>query len=228
MLLLPLLLACTNTRTSDGPESGGTSPDSRASDTSALESVPSLPADTEEDADDADGCPPVYDQHELPAFDLQISDAEWSALQADYSYGTKAWHPAVFTGTLNGETVTMADAAVRLSGNPGFSWIGPKMQFAISFTQTDLERAQVLSRGGNISEQVTDQRRQASQTIAGGEVAAARVYAGAYNANPGLYTTLRSLDTASKVMGPNTTVILRTDSAPFKVLSDGPSGAAPR
>lgn len=34
----------------------------------------------------------------------------------------------------------------------------------LSFTQTDLERAQVLSRGGNISEQVTDQRRQASQT----------------------------------------------------------------
>nr|WP_232629861.1 efflux RND transporter periplasmic adaptor subunit [Methylobacterium sp. Leaf118] len=34
----------------------------------------------------------------------------------------------------------------------------------LAFTQTDLERAQVLSRGGNISEQVTDQRRQASQT----------------------------------------------------------------
>ncbi|WP_412759741.1 efflux RND transporter periplasmic adaptor subunit [Methylorubrum subtropicum] len=34
----------------------------------------------------------------------------------------------------------------------------------LSFTQTDLERAQVLAKGGNISEQVTDQRRQASQT----------------------------------------------------------------
>ena len=34
----------------------------------------------------------------------------------------------------------------------------------LAFSQTDLERAQVLSRGGNISEQVTDQRRQASQT----------------------------------------------------------------
>ena len=34
----------------------------------------------------------------------------------------------------------------------------------LSFSQTDLERAQVLSKGGNISEQVTDQRRQASQT----------------------------------------------------------------
>ena len=34
----------------------------------------------------------------------------------------------------------------------------------LSFSQTDLERAQVLAKGGNISEQVTDQRRQASQT----------------------------------------------------------------
>jgi membrane fusion protein, multidrug efflux system len=33
-----------------------------------------------------------------------------------------------------------------------------------SFTTTDLERAQTLSRSGNISEQVTDQRRQASLT----------------------------------------------------------------
>ncbi|KAB1075056.1 efflux RND transporter periplasmic adaptor subunit [Methylobacterium planeticum] len=34
----------------------------------------------------------------------------------------------------------------------------------LNFTQTDLDRAQTLSRSGNISEQVTDQRRQASQT----------------------------------------------------------------
>ncbi|GJD95012.1 efflux RND transporter periplasmic adaptor subunit [Methylobacterium iners] len=35
---------------------------------------------------------------------------------------------------------------------------------SLNFSQTDLERAQTLSRSGNISEQVTDQRRQASQT----------------------------------------------------------------
>ena len=34
----------------------------------------------------------------------------------------------------------------------------------LNFSQTDLERAQTLSRSGNISEQVTDQRRQNSQT----------------------------------------------------------------
>ncbi|GJD47906.1 Efflux pump periplasmic linker BepF [Methylobacterium crusticola] len=37
-------------------------------------------------------------------------------------------------------------------------------QARLNFSQTDLERAQTLSRSGNISEQVTDQRRQASLT----------------------------------------------------------------
>jgi hypothetical protein len=32
------------------------------------------------------------------------------------------------------------------------------------------------------------------------------------------------LDAAGKVLGPNTTVVLRTDAAPFRVLSDGPAG----
>jgi membrane fusion protein, multidrug efflux system len=37
-------------------------------------------------------------------------------------------------------------------------------QARVNFAKTDLERAQTLSRSGNISEQVTDQRRQAEQT----------------------------------------------------------------
>jgi len=65
----------------------------------------------------------------------QLTDADWAALQADYSSGTKANHPASFTGTIDGEVVIIDDAAVRLSGNPGFSWMGPKMQFTISFTE---------------------------------------------------------------------------------------------
>ncbi len=31
----------------------------------------------------------------------------------------------------------MEQAAVRLRGNPGFSWLGPKMQFVISFNEDD-------------------------------------------------------------------------------------------
>lgn len=119
---------------------------------------------------------------------------------------------------------------------------GPTLEATVNrmAAEREIAAAQATAEGAKRAAQITADasvyasntvataQRQASQTIAGGEVAAARVYAGAYNANPGLYTTLRSLDTASKIMGPNTTVILRTDSAPFKVLSDGPGGAAPR
>jgi membrane protease subunit HflC len=74
-------------------------------------------------------------------------------------------------------------------------------------------------------EVVAKAEQQAAHIQADAEVSAAGVYAKAYRADPGLYTTLRSLDTAGKVIGPNTTIVLRTDAAPFKVLSDG--AAAP-
>lgn len=101
-----------------------------------LDSVPGTPPDTAVEPPD-DGCSSLYDQDALPAFDLTMSDEEWAALQAEYTSGTKSWHRASFTSTLGDEVVTIPDAAVRLAGNPGFSWIGPKMQFAISFTQSD-------------------------------------------------------------------------------------------
>jgi membrane protease subunit HflC len=72
-------------------------------------------------------------------------------------------------------------------------------------------------------EVVAKAQQQAAKIQADAEVSAAQVYAKAYRADPGLYTTLRSLDAVGKVMGPNTTVVLRTDAAPFRVLSEGPS-----
>ena len=59
---------------------------------------------------------------------------------------------------------------------------------------------------------------------ANAQQAAARVYSEAYRADPGLYTTLRSLDSIGQVIGRNTSVVLRTDAAPFRVLVDGPAG----
>ncbi|HEY1590058.1 MAG TPA: hypothetical protein VGG00_10000, partial [Rhodanobacter sp.] len=55
--------------------------------------------------------------------------------------------------------------------------------------------------------------------------AAARIYAKAYQGDPGLYTTLRSLDSLGQILGRNSSLILRTDAAPFRVLVEGPSGA---
>ena len=72
-------------------------------------------------------------------------------------------------------------------------------------------------------EVVANAQQQAAKIQADAETSAASVYAKAYRGNPGLYNTLRSLDVTGKVLGPNTTVVMRTDSAPFKVLSDGPT-----
>ena len=74
-------------------------------------------------------------------------------------------------------------------------------------------------------EVVAKSRSQATLIEANAQVTAAQTYAKAYKSDPGLYNTLRSLDAVSKVVGPNTNIVLRTDAAPFRVLSEGPSGA---
>jgi membrane protease subunit HflC len=74
-------------------------------------------------------------------------------------------------------------------------------------------------------EVVAQAREQAARTEADAQQAAARIYSKAYQSDPGLYTTLRSLDALSQVIGRNTSLVLRTDAAPFRALVDGPSGA---
>jgi membrane protease subunit HflC len=72
-------------------------------------------------------------------------------------------------------------------------------------------------------ETVANAQKQAAQIQADAEVQAANIYAKAYRADPSLYTTLRSLDAMGKIVGPNTSIVLRTDAAPFRVLSSGPT-----
>jgi hypothetical protein len=85
-----------------------------------------------------DGCPTLFAQGRLPAFELEITDTDWAALEADYASGVKQYHPAVFRYVDDGGTlIERSDAAVRLKGNPGFSWIGEKMQFVISMNESD-------------------------------------------------------------------------------------------
>lgn len=72
-------------------------------------------------------------------------------------------------------------------------------------------------------EVVAQAREQAAKIEASAQQEAARIYAEAYKADPGLYSTLRSLDTLSKIVGRNTSIVLRTDAAPFRVLVDGPA-----
>ena len=70
-------------------------------------------------------------------------------------------------------------------------------------------------------------RTEAADIEAASRQEAARVQARAYQADPGLYALLRSMDTLGSVVGPNTRMVLRTDAAPFDMLVRGPPGAAP-
>jgi len=76
-------------------------------------------------------------------------------------------------------------------------------------------------------EVVAQAREQAARTVADAEQAAARIYAKAYASDPGLYTTLRSLDSIGQMIGRNSSIVLRTDAAPFKVLVNGPEAGPP-
>lgn len=70
---------------------------------------------------------------------------------------------------------------------------------------------------------------QAADIEAKSRVQAAALYGRAYNGSPQLYTTLRSLDTLSTIITPQTKLILRTDAAPFRALVEAPNdiGKAP-
>lgn len=72
---------------------------------------------------------------------------------------------------------------------------------------------------------VAKARADAADIDARSRVEAADIYDKAYNRDPTLYTLLRSLDTLDQVVSYNTRMILRTDSAPFNILVNGPGSA---
>jgi modulator of FtsH protease HflC len=71
---------------------------------------------------------------------------------------------------------------------------------------------------------IADANAKAAEIEAQSRRDAAAIYGKSYAGNPQLYTMLRSLDTLSSVVNENTSLILRTDAAPFRVLVQGPAG----
>jgi modulator of FtsH protease HflC len=67
---------------------------------------------------------------------------------------------------------------------------------------------------------------EAADIEAKSRIAAAAIYKQAYSTDPQLYTLLRSLESLDAIVGPNTRLILRTDAAPFRVLTDGTGTSA--
>lgn len=89
--------------------------------------------DTDEDEDDDSACDRIYDPDEIPSFEVEITEADWRALERDYASGAKNYHPIVFRF----EDTEVDDAMIRLKGNPSFSWFTEKMQFVIAFNEVD-------------------------------------------------------------------------------------------
>lgn len=90
-----------------------------------------------------DTCTDLYAQGVFPTFEIEIEDAEWAAIQAEFAdpaareaqgLTPKPYHP-LKSFKYRDEVVT--DAMIRLKGNPYFSWEPPKMQFVISFREVN-------------------------------------------------------------------------------------------
>jgi spore coat protein CotH len=87
-------------------------------------------------------CPTLYDPDILPEFSIEISSAEWMALQFEYNNGgygpskteLKPYHP-LDTFEYDGEVITNAE--IRLKGWPGSYVDWGKMQFVIRFNGVD-------------------------------------------------------------------------------------------
>ncbi|MEM9381129.1 MAG: protease modulator HflC [Planctomycetota bacterium] len=76
-------------------------------------------------------------------------------------------------------------------------------------SKTDLEVAEILSAARETDARVRGEA----------DAQAAQVYASAHGAAPDLFRMIRQLQSLEKIMGPDATLILRTDKAPFDVLN---------
>jgi hypothetical protein len=75
-------------------------------------------------------CADIYDPEVLPTFELVFTPQEWAGVQSDCSAHVQQYRPVQFV--YGGET---ASAMVRLKGN--WSWNCEKMQFVVSFNESD-------------------------------------------------------------------------------------------
>ncbi len=81
------------------------------------------------------------------------------------------------------------------------------------------------TRDGRI--EIADAHAEAAAITAQADRAAAAIQAEAYRGDPQLYTLMRSLDSLTRVIGPNTRLILRTDAPPFSALAHLPGQSPP-
>lgn len=83
-----------------------------------------------------------------------------------------------------------------------------KREAAAIRSETDVEKSRILAKA----------MEKAARIRGEAEAEAARLYAAAQRKDPEFYEFLRSLESLKKMLKSNSTVVLRTDAAPFRVL----------
>ncbi len=154
------------------------------------------------------------DQNKVRLADFERELSEQVAARMLQGYGIEIRQVGIERLTLPAETLAATVARMRAE----------RETVAAERTSNGLRQAASIRADADRDARkvVAEARRKAAETEANAEQESARIHAGAYSRDPGLYTTLRSLEAISKVVGPNTSVVLRTDSLPFRVLTDGP------
>ncbi|HTQ36527.1 MAG TPA: SPFH domain-containing protein [Steroidobacteraceae bacterium] len=152
---------------------------------------------------------------QLDAFEQQLR--EQIAARMLQVYGIDIRQVGVERMTLPDETLAATVARMRAE----------REKVAVERTAEGLRQAAAIRADADRDARkvVAQAREEAAKTEAGAQQAAARIYSEAYRADPALYSTLRSLDSIDKMIGRSTSIVLRTDAAPFKVLVDGPGVA---
>jgi membrane protease subunit HflC len=157
----------------------------------------------------------------VPAFEQQLRDQV--AARMLQVYGIEISQVGVERLTLPAETLAATVARMRAE----------RETVAAERTAEGLRQAAIIradaDRDGR--QVVAKAREQAAEIEANAEQAAAKIHADAYKGDPQLYNMVRSLDTVSKVVNRSSSMVLRTDAAPFRALVTGVpgtgAGAAP-
>jgi len=95
-----------------------------------------------------------------------------------------------------------------------------RKKFAVEFRAKGEEQASRIRAitDTEVSKIEAKMTQEVAELIGEAEAQSAKIYADAHSKDPELYRFIRSLETLEKVIGPKSTLILRTDAAPFDVL----------
>ncbi len=148
----------------------------------------------------------------LPAFESRL--LEQIQRQAAEVYGVKIVQAGI-------ERLSLPDATLAAT----VSRMRAERETAAAARTAEGLRAAAELRSRATSESrilVAHARTEAAGIEAASRQQAAAIQSHAYAIDPELYAMLRSLDTLGSVVGPNTRMVLRTDSAPFNMLIGPP------